>query len=45
MTFTLGMAVDMHGIHAHAHFDDLDLDSRSQWLGRGKHSAFNYLDN
>ena len=23
----------------------LDLDARSQWLGRGKKSAFNYLDN
>ena len=22
--------------YAHAHFDDLDLDTRSQWLGRGK---------
>ena len=34
----------MNGIYAHAHFDDLDLDARSQWIGRGKQSAFNYLD-
>ena len=26
----------MRGIHAHAHVDGLDLDARSQWLGRGK---------
>ena len=29
---------------AHAHFDDLDLDAWSQWLGRGKNSVLNYLD-
>ena len=22
--------------HAHARFDDLDLDARSQWVGKGK---------
>ena len=26
----------MHGIYAHSHFDDLDLDARSQWVGKGK---------
>ena len=33
----------MHGIHAHS--DDFDLDSRSQWLGRGRNSLvfFNRL--
>ena len=35
----------VHGIHAHAHFDDLDLEGRSQWVGRGKTTALNYLDN
>ena len=27
--------------NAHARFDDLDLDARSLWVGKGK----NYLDN
>ena len=35
----------MHGRYGHAHFDDLDLDARSQWLDRGKFLALNYLDN
>ena len=26
MAFKLRMMVDMHGIHTHAHFDDLDFD-------------------
>ena len=26
----------MHGIYADARFDDLDLDTSSQWIGRGK---------
>ena len=26
-------------IYAHAHFDGLDLDARSQWLGGGKNSV------
>ena len=26
----------MHGIYDYAHFDDLDLYARSQWLGKGK---------
>ena len=25
----------MHGIYADTHFDDLDLDARTQWIGRG----------
>ena len=47
MAFTLGMTVDMymHGIYAHAHFGDLDLDAKSQWNGKGKKSALNDLDN
>ena len=35
--------VDLHGTYAH--FDDLDIDARSQWLGRGKKSTLNSLDN
>ena len=31
------------GTYTHGLFDDFDLDARSQWLGRGIHSAFNYL--
>ena len=42
MAFKCGMMVLMHGI---SHFDDLDLDARSQWLGRGNKSALNYLNN
>ena len=49
MAFKLGMMVDLHMaylyIFFHAHFDDLELDSRSQWAGRGKKLALNYLDN
>ena len=43
MSIKLGLTVDMP--HKYAHFDDLDLDARSQSLGRGKHSALNYIDN
>ena len=35
----------MYGLYAHSRADDLDLDARSPWLGGGKHSALNYLDN
>ena len=37
----------MHDVFAHARFDDLDLDldARSSWVGKGKHSVFSYLDN
>ena len=29
----------------HALFDDLDLDARSQWVGKGKTPTLNYLNN
>ena len=48
MAFKLGVTVDlcMAYNYAHANFDDLDLDVRSQWVGKGKKkSALNYLDN
>ena len=35
----------MDAIYAHARFDDLDLDARSQWVGKGTISAFNALGN
>ena len=35
----------MDAIYAHARFDDLNLDARSQWVGKGKYSALNYFDN
>ena len=35
----------VHGICAHARVDDLDLDARSQRVGKGKTPALNYLDN
>ena len=35
----------MHGISAHARFDDLEFDARSQCVGKGKTSALNYFDN
>ena len=43
MAFELGMAVVsiMHGISDHARFDDLDLDARSQCVGKGtKNTSF-----
>ena len=37
MAFKLGMAVDLcMAYYADPRFDNLDLDTRSQWLGRGK---------
>ena len=27
----------MNAIYSHPRFDDLDLDARSQWVGKGKH--------
>ena len=33
------------GIDAHTHFGVVDLDARSQWVGKGKKSMLNYLDN
>ena len=32
ITFKLGMTVDIDAIYAHARFDDLDLETRSQWV-------------
>ena len=29
--------------YAHAPYDDLDLDARSSWVGKGKHSVFHSL--
>ena len=43
MAFELGTTVDLSC--AHTRFDDLDLDERTQWLGRGNNSALNDLDN
>ena len=34
----------IHGIYAHARFDDLDLDARSLWVDKGKDSVLNYFD-
>ena len=35
MAFKLGMTVDVFLAHnVHVRFDDLDLDIRSQWVGR-----------
>ena len=35
MAFKLGMTVDSR-YNDHAHFDDLDLDARSQWLAEAE---------
>ena len=43
MTFKLGMTVDLCKAY-YARVNDLDLDGRSKWLGRGKNAALNYLD-
>ena len=32
-------------IYVHARFGDLDLDTRSQWVGKGKTSALHDLGN
>ena len=45
ITFKLGMTVDMYAIYAHARFDDLDIDARSQWVGKGHKSELNALGN
>ena len=46
MAFKLGMMVDLFiAYYAHGHVDDLDLDARSQWLGRVKKSALNLSNN
>ena len=36
MAFKLGMAVDLGIAYAHARFDDLDLDAKSQWVVKEK---------
>ena len=35
----------MDARYAHARFDDLDLDARSEWVGKGKKSALHALGN
>ena len=35
----------MDALYTHAHFDDLDLDTRSQWVGKGKKSSLHALGN
>ena len=48
MAFKLGTTVDLcmvYNIYTHGRIDDVDLDARSQWVGTGKQSALNYLDN
>ena len=47
MAFKFGKTVDlcMEYNYAHARFNDLDIDARSHWVGRGKTSALNYPDN
>ena len=46
MVFKFGIKVDLCMAYMpHARFDDLDLDTRSEWVGRGERSALNYLDN
>ena len=47
MAFKLGMTVDlcMAYNYTHAHFNNLDLDARSNWLGGEKKSALNYFTN
>ena len=45
ITFKLGMTVDLCMPYAHACFDDLDLDARSPWVGKGKKSVLHALGN
>ena len=33
----------MDAIYAHARFDDLDFNARSQWVGKGKTAALRAL--
>ena len=35
----------MDALYAHARFDDIDLDARSQWVGKGKKSALHAVGN
>ena len=42
MELNLGTMVDVcmaYIMHYLAHFDNLDLDARSQWLGRGRETS------
>ena len=41
MALTLSMTVDciFMAYYAHARFDDLDLDARSQWVGADKKNS------
>ena len=39
------MMVDLWMPYAHAHFDDLDFDVRSQKVGKGKKSALHAFGN
>ena len=45
MQFKLGMTVDLCIAYAYACFDDLDLDTWSQWVGKDNNSVLNYLHN
>ena len=48
MAFKLGMPVDglcMAYNYVHARVDDFELDAKSQWVGKSKKSALNYIDN
>ena len=47
MAFTLGRTVAVcmaYKYYAHARVDEIDLDAKSQWVGKGKISALNYLE-
>ena len=35
----------MDALYVHARFDDLALDERSQWVGKGRKSALHALGN
>ena len=35
----------MYALYAHVRFDDLDLDARSQWVGKGNKSALHARGN
>ena len=46
--YAMALNLGMNGIimlYAHARFDDLDLDARSQLVDKGKSSALNYVEN
>ena len=43
-TWKDGTLISWHN-YTDVRFDDLDLDARSQWVGRGKQSALNYIEN